>query len=513
MIQKYIKVVLSLLCLLNLGISGSSGSGLTTVNRRDVVGGGTMQVLLPINHGEYSSLIRVELPGGTVELSVCPLEWVQCEDEEERLVFNKTCVLDVLNENIKKAENISTPPSELYQEYGLSYGGHILGEEECFFNDSPLSLILPATCQLNIARLSDIAAGNTLKILFNDEIIEVPVNPYQSFPRLNQGELEQVLTFQPAMIVDKLVFEGRVVDPDLCRLFTWENPLITRALSAKGITEENINTILGFNPEPIDNSRPVYNTVKPSIIAYPLRLNSSVDEDSINLVFTMPNTTNYGNFSSATGQDEFGDTIMNRLLIALVEKYGELFLLQDGNKLKLFLDNGNLKVLKEGQEIPLELHSDWELCYSEGMSGLEIWLEIYMAVGVDRTTTYQLDLFYKQTCFKDQENLVHLKWHRYRLRNHYVINENVSLTYQDTSNGSDEVKWATVSPEIIQETLRSIVTELQSEAAANPVQSAASSSGLDFAPPARSPTPATSSAGLDFAPHARSLPSSGYPNP
>ena len=506
MIQKYIKVILSLLCLLNLGISGSSASGLTELVF-ERAGGETMRVLCPTGYGQQVlwpinyrgngqnsyPVISIKLnEEDTIEVNVFP-DWIECPDGKDRLVFDKPSVLDALKEcGVLKLKDISTPPSGPYSECKLSYRGRTLGKEDHFFNDYPLSLTLSDTYQLDMARLSDIVARNTLEILLDGKVTKVRVKHY----RVEKRGKSEVLKFHPHDIVKTLVSEGIVADRRLCRLFTRVNPLIEKALSAKNITEENIDAILLFNQKPIDldNSRPVYNTVKPSICVYTSRLESAVKEDDerIDLSFTMSNTTKYGNFSSATGQNEFGDTIMNRLLIALVEKYGELFLLQDGNKLKLFLDNGNLKVLKEGQEIPLELHSDWELCDSEGMSGLETWLEIYMAVGDQMAP--QLGLCFEQTCCKDQENLVRSVWYG-----------NKSLIYpKDTPNGSDEVEWVTVSPEIIKKALVDIITELQSEAVANPVQSAASSSGLGFTPPARSSTPATSSAGLGFTPPARS---------
>jgi hypothetical protein len=508
MIQKYIKLILSLLCLLNLGITGSSGSGFTElVSER--AGGETMRVLYPTRYGHGrdiqhnpSSCVSIKLnEEDTIEVNVCP-DRTECLEGIDRFVYDKRSVLDALKQ-CRILKDISTHPSGLYSECGLSYGDHILGEEEYFYNDRPLSLILPATCQLDMARLSDIMARNTLEILLDGQVTKVRVKRY----RVKQRGKSEVLKFHPNDIVRALVSQGIVADRRLCRLFTGVNPLITRALSAKNITEENIDAILLFYQKPIDpdNSRPAYNTVNTSICVYTSKLESAVKEEDkrIDLSFTMPNTTKYGNFSSVTDQNEFGDTIMNRLLIALalVKEYGELFLLQHGNKLKLFLDNNKLKVLKEGQEIPLELYSDWELYSarqlydSEDMSGF--WLKIYMAAGEIES---QLDLCFKQTCCKDQEHLVRLSWYGDK-----------SLIYRkDTPNGSDEV---TVGLKKINEVLCIVATELQSEAVANPLQSAASSSGLSFAPPARSSTPATSSAGLGFTPPARSLSSSGYPNP
>jgi hypothetical protein len=482
MIQKYIKVVLPLLCLLNLGISGSSGPGFTelmselgnTVKVRDATGTDKNIYTLEVD----TSLVdrrSLDVMPLMVNLDVMPL-MVQSQPtgDLDRRVYDQSDVLM----GLIKAGTILEQDSRLYQLY---YDEHPLKPDEYFYNDDArLSLrytdVFKDATSDNGVKITDMS-GNVTCIALRPDVT------------VRRG-LDDIPVFRVSALCDELERLGIINDRHLCKILMGTSSLNQDSDIYGGQTLQLVRTSC-------------YTT--------------SIDNKIVTIVFSIPDNHKYHAFTEPMDRGEFGKRIMQEFLTQIINlDKNKIFFLYDsrGDYGKLSLVEKNLMITELLQDKVLDF-------YCTGQDFDTIYIKLTAVEDVE----YRFTLKYKKGI-----NGTHIFTLTYERRSDPDDDVNY-ICYHTELSKDHPYGYAVLDTQATQEALVNVITKLQSEAAANPLQSAASSSGLGFAPPARSSTPATSSAGLGFTPPARSstpatssaglgftpparsLSSSGYPNP
>jgi len=426
MIQKYIKLILPLLCLLNLGIS-ASGPGFTslmselnkTVKVLDATGTDKNIYTLEVD----TSLVdrrSLDVMPLMVNLDVMPL-MVQSQPtgDLDKRVYNQS---EVFTRLIKEGA-ISQQDVRVYQLY---YGKHPLKPDEYFYNDdAPLSLrytdgFKDATSD-NGVKITDMSGNVTYIALIPD----VTVRP----------GLDDIPVFRVSALCDELERLGMIDDHHLCKILMGTSSLNQNSDIYGGQTLQLVRTFC-------------YTTTT-----------ISSSHQRVDIVFSMPDNHEYNNFTDPMDRGEFGKKIMREFLTQIIKlgKNKNFFLTDNWkNYCKLSLVEKNLMITERLQDKVLDFY-----CTGKDFD------TIHVKAFADITYLFKLE-------YKKGINGTHIFTLRYKRP--YDPNDDVNYIYYRTEQSEDHpYGYSELDIPATQKALLDIITELQSEAAANPVQSAESS--------------------------------------